>query len=1088
MSENNTEERSYIAFISYRHLPLDREAAIRIQKRIENYVIPKDLREKAGGKKLGVCFRDEDELPASSSLSDSITYALDHTQYLIVICTPDLPKSRWCLQEVSYFLKTHDRDHVLAVLADGSPEESFPEQLRFTYDDEGRELAEVEPLAANIAGADHKINNKVFKKEVTRLIAAMLGCPFDTLWQRERRAKTTRLAAAAGVVFAAMAVFLGVVLSKNAQISEQNSQISEQNGQIRDQLDQISQQKDQIEKQNTELQRQVSSVLVNTGRMQLEGFHRIDALDSALKALESGDPKIYDHNAELLLADALGAYGYEQPQYDIIYEQNTEITELAVSGDGKIFFTGDSSGVVRAISTEDTSLLWERSLNGDDTPLLCPLDNSELILCKTRSSILMLSTEDGSTVWSKDYNYYCRFYMLSPDQSVVAVLARDADYSLDVDFFDTATGKEVCHADLPLEEHELSDRGTSCYEYGGAFSADGTRFVCMIPCYRGENLEDCSAVFSADLRDGTVTPVASFNGRSNTVLGMDILDDETIYCAFTTTHTLFSALMYFDPSREAVSHTYDYSRPSATGLPGSVSEGEAGWIPALFSDGLSVLFSRNKIYLMNLSDATLRFTFDLESPVVSAQWIDRKEEFFQVVTDNGMTLLYDVTHEGNSAFDTLYGEYTQTANVKTAGFIQNGFFNNPRDGITLIVSKDAPQEVVSIRTATDSSLIPFADNDIWTQSWTARLSPSGERLFINITGTGEKILVFDTSTGQQVGEFSEPFDGIPSGMVIPDDEHYLYQGVLYSQDGSEEILSPQIAYVSPEAIPLSDGTLLFTRDIPVNYGTEWRPEVRVFSYQYGDDKEHQHYNLQNGICMKQEDPYSNDRTYLFAAGKCGWLAGYGFYTYVDDDHVQQTTETPVLVVQNAATGDKKILDYTYDGQAVTRLTFADRSPLLAAETDDGKILLYDLETGAGRILTELYAYGEIDSLCFSDQSDLLFVYTKTGRLDCYDLKTGLPAGSFEKPFSAGLDITGLKWLSAVRMADGRILMSGGQYADHGWAAVLDTEAWVLAARIDNFYGWLESKDSVLIKTDQRLSSCPIHTLEDLQKRAEALVR
>ena len=74
------------------------------------------------------------------------------------------------------------------------------------------------------------------------------------------------------------------------------------------------------------------------------------------------------------------------------------------------------------------------------------------------------------------------------------------------------------------------------------------------------------------------------------------------------------------------------------------------------------------------------------------------------------------------------------------------------------------------------------------------------------------------------------------------------------------------------------------------------------------------------------------------------------------------------------------------------------------------------------------------------------------------------------------------------MADGRIRVSGGQYADHGWAAVLDTEAWVLAARIDNFYGWLESKDSVLIKTDQRLSSCPIHTLEDLQKRAEALVR
>ena len=73
------EDRSYIAFISYRHKPLDKQAAEMIQKRIENYRVPKEFREKAGGDRLGMVFRDEDELPASSSLSDSITYALDHT-------------------------------------------------------------------------------------------------------------------------------------------------------------------------------------------------------------------------------------------------------------------------------------------------------------------------------------------------------------------------------------------------------------------------------------------------------------------------------------------------------------------------------------------------------------------------------------------------------------------------------------------------------------------------------------------------------------------------------------------------------------------------------------------------------------------------------------------------------------------------------------------------------------------------------------------------------------------------------------------------------------------------------------------------
>lgn len=96
-------ERSYKAFISYRHKPLDRTAAEMIQKHLERYRVPKEFRETVGGDRLGIVFRDEDELPASSSLSDSITYALDHSEYLIVICTPDLPDSRWCEQEIRYF-------------------------------------------------------------------------------------------------------------------------------------------------------------------------------------------------------------------------------------------------------------------------------------------------------------------------------------------------------------------------------------------------------------------------------------------------------------------------------------------------------------------------------------------------------------------------------------------------------------------------------------------------------------------------------------------------------------------------------------------------------------------------------------------------------------------------------------------------------------------------------------------------------------------------------------------------------------------------------------------------------------------------
>ena len=120
--------RTYKAFISYRHLPLEKSIAVKLHRRIEHYIIPRELRNN-GVKKLGYVFRDQDELPISGSLSENIRQALDRSEFLIVICTPETEKSEWVLREISYFLEHHDRDHVLAVLADGNEKTAFPSLL-----------------------------------------------------------------------------------------------------------------------------------------------------------------------------------------------------------------------------------------------------------------------------------------------------------------------------------------------------------------------------------------------------------------------------------------------------------------------------------------------------------------------------------------------------------------------------------------------------------------------------------------------------------------------------------------------------------------------------------------------------------------------------------------------------------------------------------------------------------------------------------------------------------------------------------------------------------------------------------------------
>lgn len=102
-------------------------------------------------------------MPTSSDLAENITKALESSEYLIVICSPRTKKSQWVLKEIETFKKLHGQDKVLALLIEGEPNESFPEQLRIINETQTLEdgsivesTIEVEPLAADIRAASEK--------------------------------------------------------------------------------------------------------------------------------------------------------------------------------------------------------------------------------------------------------------------------------------------------------------------------------------------------------------------------------------------------------------------------------------------------------------------------------------------------------------------------------------------------------------------------------------------------------------------------------------------------------------------------------------------------------------------------------------------------------------------------------------------------------------------------------------------------------------------------------------------------------------------------------------------------------------------
>lgn len=202
----------YKTFISYSHK--DKAFAKWLHRRIENYKIPKSLREKYPHLPKDLkrsIFRDEEELPTSSVLSNNLTYALDHSELLIVICSPWAATSKWVNKEIAYYKNKHGEHTVLAIIKSGEPNatytndaknEAFPESLRYIVgEDEILTSQRSEPLAADASS--------YWKREMAlvKMIAGILKVDFADLWGREKRERKKRRV----ITTAIISVFVGLV-------------------------------------------------------------------------------------------------------------------------------------------------------------------------------------------------------------------------------------------------------------------------------------------------------------------------------------------------------------------------------------------------------------------------------------------------------------------------------------------------------------------------------------------------------------------------------------------------------------------------------------------------------------------------------------------------------------------------------------------------------------------------------------------------------------------------------------------------------------------------------------------------------------
>lgn len=221
----------YNAFISYRHAPLDIKIAAEIQRSLERYPVPKEIQKQTGRRKIERVFRDKEELPITSDLNDDISQALRHSDFLIVICSTNTASSVWVRREIETFLQNHDRHHVLTVLADGEPQDVIPDLLRYeeipVQGSDGTthtERREIEPLSC-----DYRLRrSRARREELPRLAAALLGCAYDELRQRQRRHRVRQMVAGFTAALVLVSAVAAYAVNRAYVIARQAEQIEEE--------------------------------------------------------------------------------------------------------------------------------------------------------------------------------------------------------------------------------------------------------------------------------------------------------------------------------------------------------------------------------------------------------------------------------------------------------------------------------------------------------------------------------------------------------------------------------------------------------------------------------------------------------------------------------------------------------------------------------------------------------------------------------------------------------------------------------------------------------------------------------------------
>lgn len=1057
-------EREYIAFISYRHKPLDMDVARKLHRLIEHYRIPKDLK-KDGSSRLGYVFRDRDELPLSSDLSADIRNALDRSRFLIVICTPDTPESPWVRLEIEYFLQHHKREHVLAVLADGTPEQAFPEQITHIYEQDGVTLNRlVEPLAANIVSSSRLKRNRLIREEFLRLAAAIQECPYDMLRQREKRYRQQQISMIAGAVAAVALGFIVLLLQRNWEIQKKNEEVLAMNQEIQTKNEEIQAKNEEIQIQLEQSLRNESSALALLSAQLLEEGDRTGAVENALKALPSAAQERPESiEAELALCNALYAYQDEGMRAACRIEQETEIKKLAVSEDGCYIATLDTYDHMRCFDGYTGKMLWKKEVSSWNADCFTIVESAQAIFyAYSGRETVLLSLRDGSVLnelalEKPDSRYYYRIF-ISDTEDVMAAWGLSSKGPAVISFYRLSDFGQISEGSLS------SVPGYIEYE---SFSPDGTRHAAIFRDERDDVYHYTLYVFDVDT--GSLLyqkPLAPYQGTSDAA--MVFLPDGDLMVLRSNSYPDTQYLYRLEKDTGETVYSRSFSEECWTGSTPSL----------LLNENMLVYARWDSVLIFELGSGNLMEHQKLPSYCEACYFLDDNRDRYVAVLSNGKVVTdslpnYDVN------IKLARGE---RMNFQMPCSVSKAYGNNGPSGYICVLPEDDGYHALVYHSLGDEEktglqvpLLTHFDQLLKRPSGDMYLSPSGDKA-VYVSGDSDKaprpytVIVYDTESMEEKARYEFTYDGILAMTGFSRDESRLIfsYGVL---DLEAETWTP---YTAPGNLSLI--RLRFQEPYIQQPGTSTKAALfKDEDYdgscvlQWWEDGE----KAGESACPYKGEIDSGRYQQSIAIGESGLigiaLQGKGYAIYSREKDAWAYMEDPC------------------EEGSVPTFCAGNQNPWLAFCGSDGFLRIIDGETGeAVRTFPLEITADAVSGMQFLLEDSVLLMVQNYNQLCFLDTDDGT--------VKIRLELDGLTQYSDLSLqldeAGGNLYIGERNGGIEG--VCIDLSTWKVRRRIPGLAGFASGSHRI-IKLEDRIDnegayvSYPAYTLEELIKKGEKLL-